>query len=182
MAARSTFCYANTNTMKLTHSEETIKRRQWEIFERVENINSAIWISILNQGGFSSGYSNSTNAPIFYTFTSNEERANYLAGQAAHVREYPDVSGFITPYAQRPYPVISSYSSYTDISSATVCPKADVSKIVSAERELLNPKDLSLYAQVSTYNATFPRSPYKFQSNTDYTNYTKIKKLICARL
>lgn len=176
---RSTFCYINTSPSKLTHSEEIIRKRQWDTFEQVENANAVILNSIINNGGVPSGYSNSTNVPIFYTFQSNKERANYLAGQIAHIFEYPDISGFITPYAQRSYPIISGAIDISGQNMNAVCPKADVSKIVSAERRLFNRKDISLYTQVSTYNATFPRSPYKFQSNTDYINYNKIKKLIC---
>jgi hypothetical protein len=111
------------------------------------------------------------------SFKNNEERMKYLAGQADHIREYPDVSGFLLPYSQRHYDVL-----YTNISSVNqincVCPNIDTSKKTSAERALLNTKELSLYSQVSTFNATYPKSPYKFQSNADYLTYNKIKKFI----
>jgi len=174
MATRSTFCYINSSPQKLTRQEAILQQHQWNLFENVENKNAAVWQSILNQGGFYSGYSNSTNAPIFYTFQNDTERANYLAGQTAHIREYPDVSGFTVPFSMRPYPVINDISG-----QVTECSKIDVSKRVSATRLLFNAKDISLYAQVSTYNAQFPRSPYKFQSNNEYLTYTKIKEHIC---
>lgn len=181
MDNRSSFCYKNTNVLKLTLAEELVKKQQWAKFEEIDTNNSLTYNSIISQGGVPSGYSNSTNSPIFYTFQSQQEYKDYSAGQRAHIFEYPDLSGFAIPYAQRIVPVafgqdISGQSSDQDI----ICPKADVSKIQSAKRLLLNNKDLTLYSQVSTFNAKFPRSPYKFQSNTEYISYSKIKKLICT--
>jgi len=179
MEIRSSFCYKNTSPLKLTLAEELVKKQQWAKFEEVDKINSFTYNSIISQGGISSGYSNSTNSPIFYTFQSHKEISDYSAGQRAHIFEYPDISGFVIPYAQRTYPIIGQDISGQDISGHPSCPKADVSKIQSAKRLLFNTKDLTLYNQVSTFNAKFPRSPYKFQSNTDYITYSKIKKLIC---
>jgi hypothetical protein len=172
MAARSTYCYTNTDPIKLTRQEYNLKKTQWDLFEKVEDKNATVWQSILNQGGFYSGYSNGTNEPIFYTFKNDTEYINYKAGQNAHIREYPDVSGFLSPYSTRPLPII-------DVPGSHECSKVDISKKISATRMLFNSKDLSSYSQISTYNAQFPRSPYKFKTNGEYLNYTKIKKFIC---
>lgn len=183
MEFRSSFCYKNTNVSKLSLADELVKKRQWTKFEEVDTINSVIYNSIISQGGIISGYGNSTDSPIFYTFPNQQEYKDYIAGQRAHIFEYPDISGFVVPYGRRIVPVFGQDISGQDISGQDiVCPKADVSKIQSAKRLLLNTKDLTLYSQVSTFNAKFPRSPYKFQSNADYITYNKIKKLICTSI
>ena len=97
---RSTFCYDDTNKGKyLTNADRINRRRAWEIFEKVENKDSAVRAMLADtvpgpQGG----------APdrIFHIFENDEERVLYKTGQRAHIAQYPNIKDFEIPYANKP--------------------------------------------------------------------------------
>ena len=128
-------------------------------------------------------------------------------GQAAHTVEYPDVTDFLNPYRKRVIPYISSVLStihntnysFNQVSAVgpLLHPLAQIPTLsttgfilpcsnflpptppLDPAILLYNRLGLSIYVRVSTQNAQFPKSPYKFASNEEFITYNNYKKIFC---
>ena len=113
---RSTFCFDLSGVQYKTRAELSDMRRQWDTFERIENYNSAI----LKQLSLAiPGPAVQRDGSIFLRPVDYEEKTDYTKGQLAHIARYPDVSDFLTPYANRviPYSNSTISSIFTNFSS-----------------------------------------------------------------
>jgi len=80
-------------------------RRRWDTFERIENYNSAV----LKQLSLTvPGPGMQRDGSVFLRPVDNAEKIDYTKGQLAHIARYPDISDFLTPYANRPIPYSQS--------------------------------------------------------------------------
>ncbi len=178
---RSTFCFDNTNKGKyLTNADRINRRRAWEMFEKVENNDSAVRAMLADtvpnpQGG----------APdrIFYIFENDEDRVLYKTGQRAHISQYPNITDFEIPYANKPIQYTSTVLAAISKSAAAIttgpCPNEPKSKPLTNDERLFNQKSLNLYVKVSTQTGLYPKSPYKFASTEEYLMYKKYKAINC---
>jgi len=178
---RSTFCFSNTKKgVYLTNADIINHRRAWEVFEKIENKDSAVRDMLANTVPKSQG-----GAPdrIFHIFESDEERVLYKSGQRAHITQYPDITDFQIPYANKPIIYTSTVVAAIAKSGAAIttgpCPNEPKSKPLTNEERLFNQKSLNLYAKVSTQTGLYPKSPYKFASTEEYLMYKKYKAINC---
>ena len=174
-STRSTFCFDLSGIRYKSRTELTELKQQWDTFERLENRNSGI-LNFLAQ-----------NPPpplqlydesVFVRPSSFAEKIAYSKGQLAHIARYPDISDFIVPYANRPIPYNSSVVSSIFVQSeGPVTGGCRVIPTIPIDfaSVLQNRKATSLYINVSTFNARFPKSPYKFSSQDEYLLYKKYR-------
>jgi len=183
---RSTFCFPESTMKYKSRLEIRQFREQWNTFERIENYNSIVR-NKLAQTVPPEGKSG-TSTPAFYQFQGSAEKTAYNLGQSAHTVTYPDETDFLVPYAAKPIPYTSTVMStivgykyvYVSTTTSTFCsnilptgPKKDSDVL------LRNRNGLNLYVRVSTQSAQFPKSPYKFSSNSEYLLYNEYKKILC---
>ena len=187
MPMRSTFCFPES-TMKYKSKLEIMQlRNQWNTFERIENINSIVLHNLGNR--LPTEASSGTSAPVFYQFTGSDEKTNYNLGQLAHTVTYPEVTDFLVPYASKPIPYTSTVLSTMKTKNYDPGIPPGASTFCSNILPTLPPKDsdillrnknaLNLYVRVSTQISQFPKSPYKFASNSEYITYNEYKRILC---
>lgn len=181
---RSTFCFPASTMKYKSRMEIRNLKNQWDTFERIENINSIVRNNLANQLPVEAG--GGPSEPAFYQFTGSEEKTAYNLGQLAHTITYPDITDFLVPYSAKAIPYTSTVIStliqktYPPIPSTSVCANVLPPKPPLTNDILLrNTNGLNLYVRVSTQIAQFPKSPYKFKSNTEYITYNEYKKLLC---
>jgi len=183
--SRSSFSYINTTKFYLTNNDNIILREQWAKFEDVENHDSIVYDRLVNSVP---GPTNLCFDKPWYKFTNDTERQIYLKGQLHHLAEYPSVSDFQIPYSKK----LLTYSSSVLQSLSTIYPSSIISTqpississlLVQSTTSQLNPRQQSsdqilknrtaqnIYVRVSTQNALFPKSPYKFKGNNEYMLY-----------
>jgi hypothetical protein len=178
---RSTFCFDDTNKGQyLTNADRINRRRAWEIFEKVENKDSAVRAMLADTEPKSQG-----GAPdrIFHIFENDEERVLYKIGQRAHISQYPNITDFQIPYANKPIQYTSTVLASIAKNAAAIttgpCPNEPKSKSLTNDERLFNQKSLNLYVKVSTQTGLYPKSPYKFASTEEYLMYKKYKAINC---
>jgi hypothetical protein len=186
LPVRSTFCFPESTMKYKSRLEIRQLREQWDTFERIENFNSIVLNKLAQT--VPPEASSGTSTPAFYQFQSSAEKTAYNLGQSAHTVTYPDETDFLVPYASKPIPYISTVIStivgykyvYVSTTTSTFCsnilptaPKLD-SDII-----LRNRNGLNLYVRVSTQIGQYPKSPYKFSSNSEYLLYNEYKKILC---
>ena len=171
---RSTFCYIPPSSFIYKSRQDiTDLKRQWETFERIENYNSIVANKLAN--------TIPDDKQVYYIYVDNQEQIDYTQGQLAHIQRYPDISDFLVPYAKKPILYTSTIS--TIISNLGLndrigpCPNEPTSVIISNEQRIQNRKSNDIYIRVSTQNAIYPKSPYKFGSNEEYLLYKKYKAI-----
>lgn len=181
---RSTFCFPGSTFLFQSHSDILQLKTQWDTFEKVENYNSIVLNNLANTVPQENNSINDNS--IFYQFESSEEKTNYTMGQLYHTAIYPDVVDFRKPYASRPIPYTSAVLSTIkkqnydpDTSSLTVCKNVLPPPPLDSDIILNNRLGLNIYVRVSTQNAQFPKSPYKFTSNQEYITYMNYKNSFC---
>jgi hypothetical protein len=167
---RSTFCFSHSTRAYLSNSDIITLTRQWDTFERVENINSIVYSTIVGTKTFNN------NQP-FYTFLNNNELKDYEQGRLNHIAEYPSVTDFVVPYSKKPV-AVSSIIGNAQI-FGICCPDEDKSKRLSNNERVTNIKALNLYVRVSTQTALYPKSPYKFIDSQEYLLYKNYKERNC---
>jgi len=182
---RSTFCFP-ASTMKYKSITDIRQlKNQWDTFERIENINSIVLHNLANK--LPTEASSGTSAPAFYQFTGSEEKTAYNQGQLAHTVTYPDVVDFLVPYASKPIPYTSTVLStiagtkYPFIASSTPTFCSNILPTLprlDSDVLLRNKNGLNLYVRVSTQNAMYPKSPYKFSSSSEYITYNEFKRTL----
>jgi hypothetical protein len=107
---RSTFCFDVSGVRFKTWTEINDLKRQWNTFERIENLNSGI---LKNQASFVPGRLGTFETSVFVRPADDAEKSDYLKGQLAHIARYPDISDFLVPYASRTIPYSKSTVSYS---------------------------------------------------------------------
>jgi len=180
---RSTFCFPSSSFFNQSHQDILELKNQWNTFERIENYNSIVLNTLAQELPKESG--SSVTDSVFYQFNSSQEKTTYKLGQLYHTVVYPDVVDFQQPYASRPIPYTSTVLStikgqtYVDLPSTIVCSKFIPPPPLDQDTVLNNRLGLNIYVRVSTQNALFPKSPYKFASNKEYITYMNYKNINC---
>jgi len=151
-----------------TKSDILTLQRQWDTFNRVQAINFAIYLNILN-GGF----------PNWYVFASNQEASDFRVGQQLHTIRYPYISPvFFQSISLLPIPT-SSYTTgpprFSQVPSQIVSPAP-----ISESQKTENNADTAIYVQVSTFNVLHSTFTYQFQSNEEQLAYHRAERRILA--
>jgi hypothetical protein len=174
---RSTYCFSSDGLTQITKAELITMKRQWDTFERIENINSVV----LNRLASIVPKNPADAEPPFYIFASNQERQDYIQGRFFHLRRDPRNPELEVPFARKPIPytssVVAAIMKLPPAPREGPCPCDAPSTAVNSSEIVTNRKDLSLYVRVSTFNARFPKSPYKFSGNDEYLIYKKYKDI-----
>lgn len=167
---RSTFCFKNDTRAYLAYTDIITLKRQWDMFEQVENTDS-IFYSTINGGG---------TVESFYLFNNQAEKLDYEQGRLNHIAEYPDNQDFTVPYSKKPRNVKSIIGN-PNIFPVTedCCPNFDRSNVITNNQLLRNTTGINLYVKVSTQKAMFPKSPYKFSGNDEYLLYKTYEQTLC---
>ena len=178
---RSTFCFPESTMQYKSMSELMTLRENWDTFERIENYNSIVSNTLANKVPTEAG----VQTPEFYQFINSYEKTSYRLGQLAHTVAYPDVADFLKPYSYKPIQYVSSvvstiagtnYDSVGPSICANVLPPLPT---LDYDELLRNRVGLGIYVRVSTQQAQFPKSPYKFSSNEEYITYQEYKRVLC---
>ena len=143
-----------------TPAEINILRRQWNMFESVENYNFAIRIR-MNAGYFSTRW---------YTFLQSSDLVDYHRGQSLHQAQYPGVN--FTPEADK---FVQQSTIYTKVSYESSRPSTGflLSTPMTEGERIKKSGDMSMYIQVSTFNASHVYK-WQFSSEDDRLSYEKI--------
>jgi hypothetical protein len=168
--ARTQYFYDLSGVKYKTKSDLLTLRRQWDTYERVENINFSIYKTIL-KGIYQP----------WYVFASNEEASDYRVGQLLHVNRYPNIpSALFQSISLAPTPIPKDSGGPPRFAQAP-------SQIVSANpisegQKTENNADMSIYIHVSTYNVLHSTFTYQFQSNEEQLAYHRAEyRLYAAR-
>jgi hypothetical protein len=170
---RSTFCFKNDKRAYLSYTDIITLKRQWNMFEKVENNDSIAYSTIIGGGNDS-----------FYIFNNQSEKLDYNLGRLNHIAEYPNYDDFLTPYSKRQRDNIKSVNSIIGDSkifrdTETCCPNFDRSNVITNNELLRNTTARNLYFKVSTQKAMFPKTPYKFSGNDEYLLYKTYEQALC---
>jgi hypothetical protein len=122
-------------------SEINILRRQWNMFETVENYDFIVR-SKMNAGNFGTRW---------YTFLQTSDQLDYNRGRVLHCAQYPTID--FTPEHNK---FVQQSTIYVKVSYETSQPSNGIifsTSMRESERLQLN-NDTTLYTNVSTFNAT----------------------------
>ena len=145
-----------------TPAEINILRRQWNIFETVENCDFQIRIQ-MNAGYFGHRW---------YTFLQSSDLTDYNRGKTLHQAQYPTVD--FTPERNK---FVQQSTIYTRVGYEYSQPSNGLllsTAITEGERIKRN-NDLSMYINVSSYNATHVYK-WNFSSEDERLGYEKIAR------
>ena len=153
-----------------------VLQKQWDTFEKVENRNSIVHstlVGLKNTPGSANLLQSGDNVSdsLFYTFTGADELQEYRQGRLNHVQEYPTVTDFVVPYANKPIQVGDIIGNAEIFGEPRCCPNITKTIPLTNAERLKNRNALNLYIAVSTHTELYPKSPYKFKSNDDYLMY-----------
>jgi len=143
-----------------TPAEINILRRQWNMFEMVENCDFQIRIQ-MNAGYFGHRW---------YTFLQSSDHTDYTRGKMLHEAQYPTVD--FTPERNK---FVQQSTIYTKVAYEYSQPSNGLllsSAMTEGERIKKN-SDTLMYINVSTYNATHVYK-WNFSSEDDRLAYEKI--------
>jgi len=143
-----------------TPAEINILRRQWNMFEMVEN-NDFIVRSKMNAGNFGTRW---------YAFLQASDLTDYNRGRSLHQAQYPTLD--FTPERNK---FVQQSTIYTRVGYEFSQPSNGLllsTSMTEGERVRKN-ADLSMYINVSTYNATHVYK-WNFGSDEDRLAYEKI--------
>jgi hypothetical protein len=157
----------------ITRQDISDRKRQWDTFERIENFNSIARNNLANSLP-------TATSQVFYNFVDNSEKLDYTNGQIQHVERYPDISDFLVPYSRKDIPYTPTViAALQFVPSETIlgpCPGDPVPKSPAVIDPVGYRKSRDVYVRVSTQQAQFPKSPYKFGSNQEYLLYKKFQE------
>jgi hypothetical protein len=143
-----------------TPAEINILRRQWNMFETVENYDFLIRAK-MNAGHFGTRW---------YVFAQSSDQLDYNRGRVLHTAQYPAID--FTPERNK---FVQQSTIYTKVSYETSQPSSGLllsTSITEGER-IKKSGNMSIYVQVSTYNATH-KYKWSFSSEEDRVSYEKI--------
>jgi hypothetical protein len=143
-----------------TPAEINILRRQWNMFEIVENYDYKIRIQ-MNAGYFNQRW---------YAFLHASDHTDYNRGKMLHVAQYPTVD--FTPERNKFVQQSTIYTKVPYEYSQPLCGLLLSTAMTEGERTKKN-SDTLMYINVSTYNATHVYK-WKFSSEEERLAYEKI--------
>jgi hypothetical protein len=143
-------------------------QRQWETFERVENYDDIIY----------QRFSVGDRSQTYYTFRNREELLDYRSGQELHVLRYPwlPLSTFAS-IRDRPMPDVAITAKPPSYSAGTTPRNLLLSTPMTASERLAMEADMTIYAHVSTFNATH-YFQYNFPSDDEKMAYHRAERRI----
>jgi hypothetical protein len=146
-----------------TPAEINILRRQWNMFETVENYDFQIRIR-MNAGYFSTRW---------YAFLQASDQLDYNRGKTLHTAQYPTIS--FTPEREK---FVQQSTIYSRVSYETSHPSSGLllSTAVTEGERIKRSGDISMYIQVSTFNATH-KYKWIFGSEEERMAYDRIARL-----
>lgn len=162
MATRTQYPFNSSWYKYKTPAEINILRRQWNMFETVENYDFQIRIQ-MNAGYF---------ATRWYAFLQASDLVDYNRGQSLHQAQYPTLD-----FTAERNKFVQQSTIYTRVSYETSQPSSGIllsTSITEGERIKRN-GDMSMYMQVSTYNATHVYK-WSFSSEEERMAYDKIAR------
>jgi len=160
MATRTQYPFNASWYKYKTPAEINILRRQWNMFETVENYDFSIRAK-MNAGHFGTRW---------YTFLQTSDQLDYNRGRALHTAQYPTVD--FTPERNK---FVQQSTIYTKVSYETSRPSSGLllSTSMREGERIKKSGDTSMYIQVSTFNATH-KYKWTFSSEEDRLAYEKI--------
>lgn len=162
MATRTQYPFQASWYKYKTLGEINILRRQWNMFETVENYDYKIRIQ-MNAGYFSQRW---------YAFLLASDHTDYNQGLSLHRSQYPTID--FTPERNK---FVQQSTIYTKVTYDFSQPSNGLllsSAMTEGERVKKN-SDLLMYINVSTYNATHVYK-WNFSSEDDRLAYEKIAR------
>jgi len=160
MATRTQYPFQASWYKYKTLSEINILRRQWNMFETVENYDFKIRIQ-MNAWYFSQRW---------YAFLLASDHTDYNRGKSLHEAQYPTIN--FTPERNK---FVQQSTIYTNVAYEFSQPSNGLllsSAMTEGERTKKN-GDMSMYINVSTYNATHVYK-WNFSSEDERLGYEKI--------
>lgn len=160
MATRTQYPFNASWYKYKTPAEINILRRQWNMFETVENYDFTIRAK-MNAGYFGTRW---------YVFLQSSDQLDYNRGRALHTAQYPTID--FTPERNK---FVQQSTIYTKVSYETSRPSSGLllSTSVTEGERIKKSGDTSMYIQVSTFNATH-KYKWTFTSEEDRVSYEKI--------
>ena len=143
-------------------------QRQWDTFERVENYDDVVY-QMFQTGDRSKTY---------HAFGSREELTEYRSGQELHILRYPWLP--IRTFASirdRPMPDVAITARPPTYSMGTTPRGLMLSTPITASERLTMEVDMTVYMQVSTFNATHVFQ-YNFPSDDEKMAYHRAERRI----
>ena len=160
MATRTPYPFQASWYKYKTAAEINTLRRQWNMFETVENNDYLVRIQ-MNAGYF---------ATRWYVFLQGSDLTDYNRGHSLHQAQFPQVD--FTPERNK---FVQQSTIYTRVSYEFSQPSNGLilsTAMTEGERVKKN-ADLSLYTQVSTFNSTH-MFKWQFTSEEDRLAYEKV--------
>ncbi len=143
-------------------------QRQWDTFERVENYDDIIY----------QRFQTGDRSMTYYTFRTREELTDYRSGQELHVLRYPELPcSTFASIRDRPMPDVAMTAYPPSYSAGTTPRNLVLSTAMTASERLAMEADLTIYAHVSTFNATHVFQ-YNFPSDDEKMAYHRAERRI----
>jgi len=151
-----------------TLSDILTLQRQWNTFDRIQNLNFGVYLSNL-QG----------KPQNWYSFISNQEASDFRVGQQLHTNRFPNIPPvFFQQVSLLPIPTSSNLTGPPRFSQAQ--PQINSPPPLTEGQKTENNADMAIYTYVSTYNIMHSTFTYQFQSNEEQLAYYRALRRILS--